>query len=97
MNAETLMKRITYLLLAVAGVVAYMAHATEEAAPIFLTEIPQGYRDLSLISVSRLTASNGSLTCGVSGRAGDFGRRAPNLSLLQSHAGTAQADEMRAA
>ena len=62
MNAETLMKRITDLLLAVAGVVAYMAHAAEEAAPIFLTEIPQGYRDLSLISVSRLTASNGSLT-----------------------------------
>lgn len=32
----------------------------EKSAPFFLTEIPQGYRDLSLIAVSRLTAGNGS-------------------------------------
>jgi hypothetical protein len=34
--------------------------ADEGGTPIYLTEIPQGYRDLSLISVSRLTAGNGS-------------------------------------
>jgi Cytochrome P460 len=61
------MKRITFLLVAIAalaGVVVYMARATdkadEEVAPIFLTEIPRGYRDLRLIAVSRLTAGNGS-------------------------------------
>ena len=60
------MRRIVFALVAVAtaaAAVAYMAPASgradEEAAPIFLTEMPQGYRDLSLISVSRLTAGNG--------------------------------------
>src|SRR5918999_211781 len=55
----TLMKRITCLLVAVvalAGVVAYMAPASgqagQEAAPIFVTEIPPGYRDWRLISVA---------------------------------------------
>jgi hypothetical protein len=55
----TLMKRITSLLVAVvalAGVVAYMAPGTgqagQEAAPIFVTEMPPGYRDWRLISVA---------------------------------------------
>jgi hypothetical protein len=55
----TLMKRLTFLLVAVvalAGVVAYMAPASgqagQEAAPIFVTEIPPGYRDWRLISVA---------------------------------------------
>jgi len=53
------MKRITFLLVAVvalAGVVASMAPASgqagQEAAPIFVTEIPPGYRDWRLISVA---------------------------------------------
>ena len=45
---------------ALASVVVYMTpmygQATQEPAPIFLTEIPPGYRDWRLISVSRLTA-----------------------------------------
>lgn len=60
-------KRIAFLrfaVAAVAGVVALLqttsGRADESAAPIFLTEMPQGYRDLSLISVSRVTAGNGS-------------------------------------
>src|SRR5919106_5384384 len=54
-----LMKRLTFLLVAgvaLAGVVAYMAPASgqagQEAAPIFVTEIPPGYRDWRLISVA---------------------------------------------
>ena len=54
------MKRITFLLGAVAtlaGVVASMAPASgqaeEGAAPIFVTQIPPGYRDWKLISVAR--------------------------------------------
>ena len=63
------MKRITFLLIAVtvAGIVTEMVPASGQAGqtnggatPIFLTEMPRGYRDLSLISVSRLTAGNGS-------------------------------------
>ena len=57
------MKRIIFALAtiaAVAGVVGYMApiygQPTQASAPIFLTEIPPGYRDWRLISVSRLTA-----------------------------------------
>ena len=54
------MKRLTPLLIAVAtlaGVVAFTARAprhaaAQEAAPIFVTEIPSGYRDWSLISVA---------------------------------------------
>jgi hypothetical protein len=53
------MRAIAYLLgpvLALAGVVAYMAHASEqadgEAAPIFGVKIPPGYRDWKLISVA---------------------------------------------
>ena len=53
------MKRITFLLVAVAtlaGVVAFTApasrHADQEAAPIFVTKIPPGYRDWRLISVA---------------------------------------------
>src|SRR5215469_14031322 len=60
------MKRIAFVLVAfaiVTGVVAITAPASgqadREAAPIFLTEIPQGYRDLGLIAVSRLAAPNG--------------------------------------
>jgi hypothetical protein len=54
------MKRSACLLVAVAtltGVVAFTAptsrHAGEEAAPIFVTKIPRGYRDWRLISVAR--------------------------------------------
>ena len=54
------MRRITVLLVAVAtlvGVVAFLAitsrHATaQEAAPIFVTEIPPGYRDWKVVSVA---------------------------------------------
>src|SRR5918992_508417 len=55
----TLMKRITCLLVAVvalAGVVASMTPASgragQEAAPIFVTDMPPGYRDWRLISVA---------------------------------------------
>jgi Cytochrome P460 len=54
------MKPLPFLLLAVAilaGVVAFTApkslRAAEDAAPIFVTEIPPGYRDWRLISVAR--------------------------------------------
>ena len=60
------MKRITFVLLAVASVVGVVAlfptasgRADETVVPVFRTEVPQGYRDLSLISVSRLTAGDG--------------------------------------
>jgi len=53
------MKRITFLLVAVAtlaGVIASMAPASgqagQEAAPIFVTDIPAGYRDWKLVSVA---------------------------------------------
>ena len=53
------MKRITFLAVAVAtlaGVIAYAAptpgQADGEAAPIFVTKIPSGYRDWRLISVA---------------------------------------------
>ena len=54
------MRRITVLLVAVAtlvGVVAFTAntsrHATaQEAAPIFVTEVPAGYRDWKVVSVA---------------------------------------------
>ena len=55
----TLMKRMTLLLVAVvtlAAVVAYIVpasgHAAGEAAPIFVTEIPPGYRDWKVVSVA---------------------------------------------
>jgi hypothetical protein len=61
------MRRIAFALIAVAaviGVVGYFARASEDAdensAPVFLSEIPQGYKDWKLISVARLTAGNGS-------------------------------------
>ncbi|HYP29959.1 MAG TPA: cytochrome P460 family protein [Blastocatellia bacterium] len=54
------MKRITFLLVAVAtlaGSVAFTAtasrHADGEAAPAFVKKIPPGYRDWRLISVAR--------------------------------------------
>jgi len=53
------MKRIAFLLFAVvalAGVVVHMAHASghadKEAAPIFGIKIPPGYRDWRLVSVA---------------------------------------------
>src|ERR1700758_1133573 len=55
------MKRIAFLLVAVAavaGIVAYMApaagHADGEAAPIYGVKIPAGYRDWKLIAVDHL-------------------------------------------
>jgi hypothetical protein len=60
------MKRIAWLLVGIVTVVATVAltrptsgRADESARPAFLTEVPQGHRDLALISVSRLTAGNG--------------------------------------
>src|SRR5690349_731430 len=53
------MKRITFLLVAVAtlaGGVAFTApasrHADDKAAAVFVTEIPPGYRDWRFISVA---------------------------------------------
>ncbi|HEX4593787.1 MAG TPA: cytochrome P460 family protein [Bryobacteraceae bacterium] len=61
------MKRIAFVLFVVAMVAVVIGLRTlasepadEGGAPVFLTEIPQGYRDWSLISVSRLTKGNGS-------------------------------------
>ena len=49
------MKRITFLLVGVAtlvGVAAFTAPASDEAAtPVFVTDIPAGYRDWRLISL----------------------------------------------
>lgn len=51
------MKRITFLLIAVAGLLGVLAftpgHAREDGAPIFVKEIPPGYRDWKLISVAQ--------------------------------------------
>ncbi len=59
LEGGTPMKRIAFLLVAVAtltGVVVYMAHASaqadREAAPISGVKIPPGYRDWRLISVA---------------------------------------------
>jgi len=57
---EALMKRLTLLLIAVAtlaGVVVFTERAprhavAQQAAPIFVTEVPSGYRDWRLISVA---------------------------------------------
>jgi Cytochrome P460 len=53
------MRRITFLLVAVAvlaGVIAYMvpafAQADKNSAPIYLSKMPSGYRDWKLISVA---------------------------------------------
>jgi len=61
------MKRLTFLLVVVAAIAAVVVslmpsygHADEATASIYLTEIPPNYRDLSLISVSRLTKGNAS-------------------------------------
>ena len=55
------MRQIAFLLVAVAivaGVVALgTGHADAQAAPIFLTNIPPGYRDWRVISVSHEAAS----------------------------------------
>ena len=55
------MKRIAFLLLAVAtlaGIVAYMAHASGQSdgdsSPIYGVKIPAGYRDWKLIAVDHL-------------------------------------------
>ncbi len=54
------MKRIVMLLIVVVtliGVVAFLSpatrHAAQEDAPLFVTQIPPGYRDWRLISVAR--------------------------------------------
>ena len=53
------MKRIAFVLIAAAalsGLVASMAggiaHASQEAAPVFVKEIPPGYRDWKVVSVA---------------------------------------------
>jgi Cytochrome P460 len=55
------MKRIAFLLVvfaALAGVAAYMAHASgqsgEDSSPIYGVKIPDGYRDWKLIAVAQL-------------------------------------------
>jgi hypothetical protein len=59
------MKRIAFLLIAVAAVVGLVAftppapgHADGEAAPIFGVTIPPGYRDWKLISVAHEAGNN---------------------------------------
>ena len=51
------MKRITLLLIAAASVLGVLAftsgHAHYDGTPIFVTEIPRGYRDWRLISVAQ--------------------------------------------
>jgi hypothetical protein len=61
------MKRILFVLFVVVMVAVVIGLTTlasepadEGGTPIYLTEIPEGYRDLRLISMSRLTAGNGS-------------------------------------
>jgi len=56
------MKKIVFALVTVAAIAAAIGYvtpvygqATGDFAPLFLTEIPPGYRDWRLISVSRLT------------------------------------------
>ena len=55
---------MAYLLLAgvaAAGAISFFGRALgadESSAPIFLTEIPEGYRDWKLIAVSRLTGGD---------------------------------------
>lgn len=63
----SIMKWMVLILVAVAAVVGTVSYigsasgqANEGAAPIFLSEIPQGYREWKLIAVSRLTAAKGS-------------------------------------
>src|ERR1700730_4140203 len=62
------MRQIAFLLVAVAmvaGIVAYMPPASGqthgETAPIFVTEIPPGYRDFRLISVAHEAGNLNSL------------------------------------
>jgi hypothetical protein len=62
------MKRIAFVLFVVAMVAVVIGLTTlasepadEGGTPIYLTEIPQGYRDFSLISVSRLTKGSSQL------------------------------------
>ena len=50
--ATTAVSAISYLALA-------SEHAEENSAPIFLSEIPQGYREWKLIAVSRLASPKG--------------------------------------
>src|SRR5437870_2557170 len=56
LKGETQMKLIAFALVVVAtlaGVVALTAHAAnQESAPIFVTDVPPGYRDWRLISVA---------------------------------------------
>src|SRR5664279_1879834 len=62
------MKRIAFLLVAIAalaGVVVFTSqasgHADDQAAPIFVTEIPHGYRDWKWISVAHEAGNLNSL------------------------------------
>ena len=49
-----MMKRITFLLIVVLGGLAFTSgHPHYDEAPIFVTEIPPGYRDWRLISVAQ--------------------------------------------
>lgn len=57
-DRQTVLLIVLATLTSIAGLA--LGQAEKEAAPIFLNEMPAGYRDLSLIAVSRLTAGNGS-------------------------------------
>ena len=74
------MKRIAFLLVAVAavaGVVAFTApasgHADGEAAPIFGVKIPPGYRDWRLISVAHEEGNLNDIACHSGQRPSDQG------------------------
>ena len=58
-HARTLMRRIAFGLIAIAalaGVIASIAggiaHAAQDAAPVFVKKIPPGYRDWRVVSVA---------------------------------------------
>jgi hypothetical protein len=80
------MTRIAFLLVAVvtvAGVDAFMAPSHEradgEAAPIFITTIPPGYRDWRLISVAREEGSRADIRAVLGNDAGIKAYRAGKL------------------
>jgi hypothetical protein len=61
---KTTSPSVWFVVAMVAVVIGLTTLASEQAdeagAPIYLSEIPQGYREWKLIAVSRLTAGNGS-------------------------------------
>ena len=64
MKGNTTVASALFALTAIAAVIGFTVVASErpdeKGTPIFLTEIPQGYRDFGLIAVARLTRGDGS-------------------------------------